>query len=174
MPRELGKYRVALSVLLVLTAVFSSNAVSQEREILEVRASVPTKKFSGAYQIAAAFHLSPPRWLHANRLELAVGAIAGQGDTRAWASIGPVWRWEGFTGRPNLYLELGFSPTVLGGSTFGSRDLGSDFHFTSSLAVGRRFSSLRNSALTLRIQHISNGGLNSTNPGMDMIGISYV
>ena len=165
---------VAVSVLLILTGVFNSNAVSQERDILEVRASVATKKFSGAYQIAVALHLSPPQWLHANRLELAVGGIAHAGDTRPWASIGPVWRWRDFAGRPNLYLELGFSPTLLGRSTFGSRDLGGNIHFTSSLAVGRRFSSLGDAALTLRIQHISNGGLNARNPGMDMIGVSYV
>ena len=64
MPKQLGKHVVTLSVLLILTGAFNSNAVSQERGPWEVRASTATKKFSGAYQIAVAFHLSPPHFAH--------------------------------------------------------------------------------------------------------------
>ena len=31
-----------------------------------------------------------------------------------------------------------------------------------------------NTSIALRIQHTSNGGLNSANPGLDMIGFNFV
>jgi hypothetical protein len=60
---------------------------------------------------------------------------------------------------------------LLGGSTLGNQDLGGNLHFTSSLAVGRKFGQRQQFLASMRIQHLSNGGLNSTNPGLDSIGV---
>jgi hypothetical protein len=68
---------------------------------------------------------------------------------------------------------LGFSPTLFAGSTFNDRDIGGNFHFTSSAAIGVSIGVDDDSSISLRIQHTSNGGLDSTNPGMDMVGINF-
>ena len=72
----------------------------------------------------------------------------------------------------SLFVELGISPTLLGGSSFNGRDMGRIFHFTSSVSVGATFGARDSVAVSLHIQYTSNGSLNSTNPGMDMIGLN--
>ncbi|MCI0518592.1 MAG: acyloxyacyl hydrolase [Woeseiaceae bacterium] len=128
-------------------------------------------KFDGTSQFAALFRLRPPRRLRSEHLELAIGAIASSADTRAFVSLGPVWRWP--IGEGSWHAELGFSPTLIGGSAFGDRDLGGVLHFTSSASVGATFGRRQSASLSLRIQHTSNGGLDSTNPGLDMIGLDF-
>ena len=59
-----------------------------------------------------------------------------------------------------------------GGSSFNDRDMGGNFHFTSFAALGAIFGPRDSAARSLRIQHTSNGGLNSTNPGVDVIGLN--
>ncbi len=84
--------------------------------------------------------------------------------------LGPVWRLP--INSRSLFAELGISPTLLSGSSFNGCDMGGNFHFTSTLVVGRTFGARDSVALSLRIQHMSNGSLSRTNPGMDMIGIN--
>jgi len=76
------------------------------------------------------------------------------------------------TDREAFYVEFGISPTLLGGSSINGSDLGGSFHFTSSAAIGTTFGAMGAVAFTLRIQHTSNGGLSSDNPGMDMVGLN--
>ncbi len=128
-------------------------------------------QFDEVWQFAATFNMRPPRRLRMNRLELAVGAITTPTESRPFVSFGPVWRLP--IDSSALFVELGFSPTLLGGSAFNGQDLGGNFHFTSAAAVGATFGSGDAFAMALRIQHISNGGLASTNPGMDMIGLNF-
>ncbi len=92
-------------------------------------------------------------------------------ENRPFVSLGPVWQFPVNNGP--LFFELGISPTLLGGSTFNGRDLGDNFHFTSSAAVGKTFGARDAFSLSLRAQHTSNGNIKSTNPGMDMIGINF-
>ena len=84
--------------------------------------------------------------------------------------LGPVWRLP--INSRSLFVELGVSPTLLGGSSFNGRDMGGNFHFTSSAAVGKTFGARDAFSLSLRIQHTSNGSIRNTNPGMDMIGVN--
>ena len=86
-------------------------------------------------------------------------------------SLGPVWRLPINNRLP--YVELGFSPTLLTGSSLNGRDLGGNFHFTSSISIGATFGTRQNISLALRVQHMSNGGLSSTNPGLDTIGLNF-
>jgi hypothetical protein len=105
------------------------------------------------------------------RTEFAAGVISGHGDTRPFASVGPVWRLNG--DEQPVFVVFGFTPTLLGGSTLGNQDLGGNLHFTSSLAIGREFGQRQQFLASLRIQHLSNGGLNSSNPGLDSIGVGF-
>jgi len=124
-------------------------------------------------QASFAFHAAAPRWLHANRLEFGFGALSRGEQSRLFVSLGPVWRWVPSTVEKRWFIDFGLSPTVLGGAKFDGNDLGGNLHLKSSLAVGRHFGARSASTISLRIQHMSNLGLNSTNPGVDMMVLSF-
>lgn len=127
-------------------------------------------KFSDTTELAAEYRLRAPRLLGANRLEVAFGALADGEVTRPFVSIGPVWRWN----LPSLsYLEFGFSPTLLSDATVDDRSLGGHLHFTSSLSIGRYFGNSDQYSVAVRAQHVSNGGLDSRNPGIDVVGLRF-
>ena len=125
--------------------------------------------------VAFAYDFEVPGWFGADHLELAVGAISRGEQSRALLSLGPVWRWESGHRNSPWFLDLGLAPTALSGGKFDGRDLGGNLHFTSSAEIGRSFGKNSSSTISLRLQHLSNGGLNDTNPGLDTIflGFSY-
>ena len=136
------------------------------------RVSVAGDKFTDTWQAAVTFHLRAPRRIRARRLELAVGTVSTSNETRPFVSFGPVWQVP--INNRRLFLELGLSPTFLfAGSTFNNRDLGGNVHFTSSVTIGTTLGARDASSISLRVQHTSNSGLSSTNPGMDMIGLNF-
>lgn len=136
-----------------------------------LRVAKAMHKFEDVWQYGAIYKLRPPRRLRARYLELAIGALSSQTETRPFVSLGPAWD---FRSRSQAsFLEFGISLAVLGGSTLAGRDLGGNVHFTSSVALGTRFGRERAYELALRIQHTSNGGLNGTNPGLDAIGLNF-
>lgn len=124
-------------------------------------------------QTGFTFHAAAPRWLHANHLEFGLGALSRGEQSRPFVSLGPVWRWEPSGVEKRWFIDLGLSPTVLAGAEFDGKDLGGNLHLTSSLAIGRHFGARSASTISLRIQRLSNLGLGNTNPGVDMIGISF-
>lgn len=126
-------------------------------------------KFAGRYQLALVGAARAPDLFGIDRLELAVGVFAGDDDRRPFVSAGPVWSLQ--VGNQNGFVEFGIAPTVLTGSSFDGRDLGGNVHFTSSAAVGLRLGESGDGRIALRLQHVSNAGLSSTNPGMDMVGL---
>lgn len=136
-----------------------------------IRVAKAMHKFEDVWQYGALYKLRPPRRLRARYLELAIGAVSSRTQTRPFVSLGPAWDFQSRS--QALFLELGFSVTLLAGSTLAGRDLGGNLHFTSSVALGTRFGRAHAYALALRIQHTSNGGLNSTNPGLDAIGLNF-
>ena len=151
-------------------ALNSANAFAANLHPAGYRIAAGGDKFEGTRLFAAAFKTRPPRRLRARHLELVVGALAASAEDRAFVSFGPVWRLP--IEHRSLFVELGFSPTLLAGSTLNGRDLGGNLHFTSSIAIGATFGERQTLSLSLRAQHTSNGGLNDTNPGIDMFGIN--
>ncbi len=126
-------------------------------------------KFDGVVQVAAVFEIRSSRILRAHHVELAVGSILSSNGNEAFLSVGPVWRSPLLKDR--FYADVGIAPTIISGSSFNGRDLGGRIHFTTFLSAGARI--YQHGAISLRIQHVSNGGLNETNPGMDMIGLEF-
>ena len=159
------------ATLLALTAL-PATAQNAPAEFTpdELRVVQAIGKFGDTHQIAAAYRFRAPRPLRAHHLEVAVGAIISDTNTSPFLSVGPVWRFPIASGRQ--YVDFGFSPTVLSGSRFNGRELGGGFHFTSSLSLGMRLGVEERFSLALRAQHTSNGGLNSENPGLDMVGLN--
>ena len=160
-------------VLAVVHSLFlqSEQAVAAEAGGLTYRVGVATDRFNDATQVTVSKGLRAPRRLRARRLDLTAGVTTTPGDTRGLISLGPAWRYPADADRG--YVEFGFAPTLLLGSTFGERDMGGFLHFTSSAEVGVHFGSRSRGRIALRIQHTSNGGLDSTNPGMDVISLSF-
>ena len=171
--QRFGALRVSKQVLFVTTLMscllgLRAEAASTESEY---RLAIAGGKFNGTVQFARAFSYRSPTRFRADRLELAAGVISTSQETRPFVSLGPVWRIP--TRGQSVHLEFGISPTLIAGSTFGQRDLGGNFHFTSSVALDIRFGERDRFSLSLRAQHTSNGGLHQTNPGMDMFGLSF-
>lgn len=165
-----------LSVLTPIVAYSSDNTATAQLPAAfavtpDFRVAQGVNKFDDTLLYAFAFKLRPPHRLRAQHLELAVGLISNSTKPRPFVSLGPVWR---VPLRDNsLFLEFGLSPTLLGGSSFGGRDLGGKFHFTSSASIGATIGRSETVSVSLRIQHTSNGGLSSTNPGLDMVGLNF-
>jgi len=141
----------------------------------EYRAMQSMGKHDDVSQYALVFHGRPPRRLFAERTELAIGTLSGADADHWFVSYGAVWRvprrWMPFA-RNTMHVDFGFSPTWIAGSNLSGRDLGGNLHFTSSLSVGAYLNTRRTLELSARIQHTSNGGLDSVNPGLDMLGFS--
>jgi hypothetical protein len=139
----------------------------------DLRANTAIDDVGYARQYAIVYRLRPPRRLRSRFLELAIGTIDTTEQTHGFVSFGPVWQLPLMRGNDEWFVQLGFSPTLLSGSTINDRDLGGNFHFTSSASLGAVFGERRALSFALRIQHTSNGGINDTNPGINMLGLNF-
>ena len=162
---------VIFIIAMISFTLHGLNAQAAAAQASDYRVMRGTSQFDDVWQFAVTINMRPPRRLRINRLEMAVGAISTSEESRPFVSFGPVWRLPMNNGA--MFLELGISPTLLGGSTFNGHELGGNFHFTSSAALGATFGPRDAVSLALRIQHTSNGSLDSTNPGLDMIGLNF-
>lgn len=169
--RSLWLNALFLAVVMMTSAMNGANARAEGLAPSDYRILAAGDKFDGVRQYAVTFEIRPPRRLRSRQLELAIGQIASASSDRAFISFGPVWRVP-FAG-DTAFVDLGFSPTLISGSEFNGRDLGGNFHFTSSISIGTTFGRQQSVAVSLRAQHISNGGLSDTNPGIDMVGINF-
>jgi len=158
-------------VLLVIVLRNSAFAYGAEETMSRIRIGTASDKFKNAVQLAAAFNFSAPRFLHARCIEFAVGSVSTSIEREAFISLGPVWRVPAWN--ETVFLDFGFSPTLLSGSSFNGRNLGGRFHFTSSLSIGANLGRDRANSIALRVQHTSNGGLDTTNPGLDIVALEF-
>jgi lipid A 3-O-deacylase len=111
-------------------------------------------------------------WHLQSQADLSLGWF---GDSRNNATIGSVGPSLLLTQRSlPLSLEGGVSPTFLSRSDFEDKDFGGTFQFTTHVDVNWDFAP--HWRLTGRFQHMSNAGLASPNPGLNMVlfGLSYV
>ena len=157
-------------LMLMMLAALPGVGVAEAKPLNEIRLLTSVKKFSGANLLATTFETNGPRLLGSNHLETSIGLISRADDHRPFLSVGPVWRIQ--SGNHAFFLDLGISPTLMAGSHLGHREMGGSFFFSLSAAAGWR---ARNGwAVAARLQPISNGGLHSTNPGLDLFGLSVV
>ena len=110
-------------------------------------------------------------WRLQSRLDLAAGWLYGHTDDAFVGSAGP-----------SLVLSLGdfpvsmvggASPNIISRHEFGRTDLGTYFQFTSHIGFNWDIGS--HVQFGYRIQHMSNAGISSHNPGlnMHMFALSY-
>jgi hypothetical protein len=112
-------------------------------------------------------------WHLQTKLNTSIGWFSGGGDQAAIGSVGPAVQLFPPHTIP-LSLEGGVSPTLMSRDIFGPQDMGTLFQFTSYLGINLDIT--KHIRLGYRFQHISNAGLSSHNPGinMNMIALSYV
>jgi hypothetical protein len=120
---------VVFVIAMISFILNSSNARAASEMPADYRFAMAGDKFEDTWQLAVAFRMRSPRRLRAKYMELAVGTISTTEVNQPFVSFGPVWRLPINSRR--LFVQLGFSPTLLGGSTFHGHDLGGKFHFTS-------------------------------------------
>jgi len=109
-----------------------------------------------------------------NSLDLAIGSLEQGSDAGAFISFGPSYRFRiGKFDAGRWFMGFGVHPTWLTRTEFLGRDLGGHFHFTSHLGLGAYLGRQRKTSFLIRYQHTSNAGIDSPNPGLDMIGLTF-
>src|SRR5208337_1432903 len=109
-------------------------------------------------------------WLLQSRFDLSVGRLGKSWQNAVEGSAGPVLALG--RGKFPLWLEAGSSPTLISRNQFGepgttgSKNFGEAFQFTSHIGFyANLFSKVR---VGYRFQHMSNAGLGSPNPGLNL------
>ena len=165
-----------LTAVLIMPLLAPMQAYAQNLTPAEYRVSRSIGKFDSVTQFAIAYRFASPEILRATRTELSFGTFSSPEEDRPFVSFGAVWRvppkWVPLP-RDTMFVDVGFSPTLIAGSSLNGRDLGGSLHFTSSIEIGALFGREQSTAVSLRLQHTSNGGLNSTNPGIDTLGLNF-
>lgn len=103
------------------------------------------------------------QWTFGTFIGLNAGVVTCDGEAFV-GSIGPgVYL---MTPGKRFVLSAGIYPTYISEATFGDDDFGETFQFTS--AVGVNYNFLRSMTIGYRFQHMSNAGISSENPGLNM------
>ena len=135
------------------------------------------KKFDGLVQNAIVIKTSNNNIPYVDKIELSSGGLTNGEDSSFFVSAGPSWRFNKRVARSGLaYIEFGINPTWIDNGHFSDESLGGSMFFTSNVQLGVHFGRHRELSLSVRVHHISNGGLSTDNPGTDMIGfeMSYL
>lgn len=72
-----------------------------------------------------------------------------------------------------LRWEFGIGVSLVHDTRFAGKDIGSHYQFEDRLGLAMDFGQNMKQSLALRYMHYSNGGLNSKNPGLDFLNLSY-
>jgi hypothetical protein len=115
--------------------------------------------------------LFAPDWSLGTYLELNAGILDGGGDTAFIGSLGPGLNLKAFDNR--LAVWGGMNPTIISEETFGDEDFGGSLQFTSHIGIS--FRPIRPLHIGYRFQHMSNAGIYSQNPGLNlhMLEVAY-
>lgn len=109
------------------------------------------------------------QWRLQTRLQFSAGWLADPGGNAFIGTLGPTVA----LARPHFpfSFEGGVSPTLLSQHQFATKDFGTDFQFTSHLGIYAELSA--HFRLGYRFQHMSDAGLASSNPGLNLHVLSF-
>ena len=170
--RQLRLNLFVYSLLSLVLTLFHAPVHALQFESVAMRNMDTYKKFDGVTQSAIVVKSRVERSSFFDRMEFASGELGNGDDNSFFVSAGPSWRFnKRVAGSGLAFVELGTSPTWIENGNFGDESLGGHLFFTSNAQLGVHFGYRRALTLAVRIHHISNGGLASTNPGTDMVGI---
>jgi hypothetical protein len=92
--------------------------------------------------------------------------LPGQNKSLLEAAVTPTLRLQQ-NSRQGVYGEAGFGPHLLSKTSINSTQLGSALQFGTHLGAGYRFGSKSAFDLSVKVQHISNGGITKPNDGIN-------
>lgn len=72
-----------------------------------------------------------------------------------------------------LRWEFGIGISLVEDTRFAGKDIGSHYQFEDRLGLAIDFGTANRHSVAIRYMHYSNGGLNSKNPGIDFLNLSY-
>lgn len=72
-----------------------------------------------------------------------------------------------------LKWEFGIGVSLVNDTQFAGKDIGSHYQFEDRIGLSMDFGKNLKQSVSLRYMHYSNGGLNSKNPGVDFLNLSY-
>lgn len=131
---------------------------------LGVRAPTGVSFFHGRLQLAVDGYAS---FWHADPFP------AGR-DRFTQVGIVPMLRWRFDEGRSPWFVEAGIGASyLLDGYRTRTKTFGSRWNFSDHLGVGVSFGPQRRHELGLYVKHVSNGGLESPNPGETFYLLRY-
>ncbi|REL29050.1 acyloxyacyl hydrolase [Thalassotalea euphylliae] len=76
-------------------------------------------------------------------------------------------------GKYPLRWEFGIGVSLVEDTRFAGKDIGSHYQFEDRLGLAIDFGQNNRQSAAIRYMHYSNGGLNSKNPGVDFLNLSY-
>lgn len=163
----------------ILAAALSGAGGVEAAELGEVRLrlgeSTEDADPEGATFAALLEPASPPAWLTwaGNDVHyeaaLSVWRDAGDdGDDIYAVHFGPSWHYAPGLIEP-VFVEVGVAPSAFSEDELAGRDIGGQFQFTSHVTFGSRFAARERWQAGLHIQHVSNAGLEDSNPGINTI-----
>lgn len=89
-------------------------------------------------------------------------------------SFTPTLRWRPGDGASPWFVEGAIGITLVAPIyRNGNRRFSTKFNFADHLAVGRNFGQRRQHELALRLEHVSNGGIEEPNPGENFLQVRY-
>lgn len=92
-------------------------------------------------------------------------AIRFDADSDLWAGVGVH---QQFALSERFFVEASFMPGYYNPE---DTDLGGNIHFRSLVGLGLKFRG--SSAVSITIDHLSNGGLTTSNPGSELVTVRY-
>ena len=103
-------------------------------------------------------------WTMGTYLEMNAGVLTGGGESAFVGSIGPGIHFTGFG--EHVVISMGINPTIISQHSFGDDNFGGPLQFTSHIGLNLNF--FRHFTMGYRLQHMSNAGIYSSNPGVNI------
>ena len=108
---------------------------------------------------------APSGWTLAGYWEFAAGVWHNADESTRELAATPVFRFE----RQGIYVEGAIGFHLVSTHISAHRRFSTSFQFGDHLGAGVRFGPGRRYDLGVRVQHLSNGGLASPNPGINFV-----
>ncbi len=164
---------------MILFAIFLAPSARADIQVSSVGilAAETVKHVDGMHQQGVLLRYrvnnrSASSWIPSS-LDLTTGTLERGSDAGSFVSFGPSYRYDVSKSEAGRwFVDFGVHPTYVAKSTYGGRSLGGNFHFTSYLGLGAYLGRQKKTSVLIRYQHTSNAGMNTPNPGLDMMGLT--
>lgn len=160
--------RRCLVIPLVLAgALFSAQQTQAGDFVLGLGAdNIDDSDFSEAFSIQLEYHANPFAEFSWGSFSF-MGAVEFDDDSDVYVGLGVSALWNV---SENWFFEGSFAPGYYDEGSDG-KDLGGNLQFRSLVGFGYRIS--QNARLSIAIDHLSNAGIEDTNPGRDAVHLRY-